>query len=107
MSWLFLGLAILTEVIATLCLRASEGGRHKAWLAPVVLGYVASFAFLSLALHRGVAIGVAYGIWTAVGVALTAIASRFLFHEPLTRLMGVGIALIAAGVVLIDLGETH
>jgi small multidrug resistance pump len=49
-------------------------------------------------------IGVAYGIWTAVGVALTALLSRRLFAEPLTRTMVVGLALIVAGVVLLEAG---
>ncbi|MCW2088227.1 UNVERIFIED_ORG: multidrug transporter EmrE-like cation transporter [Rhodococcus erythropolis] len=65
------------------------------------------FRFLTLALDAGLTIGVAYGIWTACGVALTAIASRILFREPLTRLMMVGIGLIAAGVLLIELGASH
>ena len=52
-------------------------------------------------------IGVAYGIWTAVGVALTAVLSRCLFDEPLTRTMLLGIGLIATGVVLLELGSAH
>ena len=70
-------------------------------------GYVASFVLLSLALDAGLGIGVAYGIWTAVGVALTAVASRVLFDEPLTPVMSLGIALIAAGVVLLQLGANQ
>lgn len=65
------------------------------------------FRLPDLALDAGLTIGVAYGIWTACGVALTAIASRILFREPLTRLMMVGIGLIAAGVLLIELGASH
>ena len=60
---------------------------------------------LSLALDAGMGIGVAYGIWTAVGVALTAVLSRYLFDEPLTRTMVLGIVLIATGVVLLELGQ--
>ena len=59
---------------------------------------------LSLALNEGMGIGVAYGIWTAVGVALTAMLSKLLFDEPLTPLMVPGIALIISGVVLLELG---
>jgi small multidrug resistance pump len=70
----------------------------------VVPGYVISFVLLSLALREGMGIGVAYGIWTAVGVALTALLSRSLFAEPLTRTMLVGLALIVAGVVLLEAG---
>ena len=86
---------------------ASQDGSDKRWLAVVTVGYLAAFAFLTLALDAGLTIGVAYGIWTACGVALTAIASRILFREPLTKLMIVGIGLIAAGVLLIELGAGH
>ena len=51
--------------------------------------------------------GVAYGIWAASGVALTAVASKALFKEPLTALMMGGIALIIAGVLLVELGALH
>ena len=52
-------------------------------------------------------LGVAYGIWAAAGVALTAIGSRVFFKEPLTRVMVLGIALIMAGVLLVELGTSH
>jgi small multidrug resistance pump len=48
-------------------------------------------------------VGVAYGVWTACGVALVALVARFLFSEPLTWLMGAGIALIVAGVLTIEM----
>ncbi|HJP75902.1 MAG TPA: SMR family transporter [Pseudonocardiaceae bacterium] len=103
MGWLFLAGAILVEVCATLSLRMATTGR-KAWYAIVITGYLLAFVFLTLTLHRGIGIGVAYGVWAAVGVALTAIASRVFFKEPLTRTMGVGIGCIMAGVLLVELG---
>jgi small multidrug resistance pump len=106
MAWLYLTAAILTEVTATLSLKAAADGK-RAWYAVVVLGYLFAFTALSFALGEGLGIGVAYGIWAAAGVALTAIAGRFLFKEPLTWVMGAGIALIAAGVLIIELGGAH
>ncbi|MFD0427769.1 DMT family transporter [Streptomyces zhihengii] len=53
---------------------------------------------------RGPALGVAYGIWGASGVALTAVLATFIFGDPLTALMGVGIALVIAGVLCVELG---
>jgi len=103
MEWLYLGAAILVEVASTLSLRVAASGR-RAWYVVVVLGYVVSFVLLSLALREGMGIGVAYGVWTAVGVPLTAVASRALFDEPLTRTMTLGIGLIVAGVVLLEVG---
>ncbi|MBO0675956.1 QacE family quaternary ammonium compound efflux SMR transporter [Mycolicibacterium sp. S2-37] len=106
--YLALGAAIVLEVIATLSLRASEGFRRKVWIAPVVIGYLASFYLLWLTLSLGAPVGLVYGIWTACGVALVAVIARFLFSERLTPLMGVGILLIVAGVLTIELaGLSH
>ncbi|MCV7361791.1 DMT family transporter [Mycolicibacterium neworleansense] len=101
--WLALAGAILVEVLATLALRASDGFRRKVWVVPVVAGYVMSFYLLWLALSLGVPVGIAYGIWTACGVALVAVIARFLFKEPLTPVMLLGIALIVSGVFTIEL----
>jgi small multidrug resistance pump len=106
--WLALAGAILVEVIATLSLRASDGFRKRGWIIPVALGYLASFYLLWVSLSLGMPVGVAYGVWTACGVALVAITARFLFSEPLTWLMGAGIALIVAGVLTIEMsGAVH
>ena len=101
--WWALAGAILIEVVATLSLRASDGFRRKAWIAPVVAGYLASFYLLWWSLALGMPVGIAYGIWTACGVALVAVIARFLFSEPLTPLMACGITLIVAGVLTIEM----
>ena len=105
MAWLFLCGAIVFEVGGTLSLRLAL--EDKRWYAGVVTGYSVAFGMLSLTLASGMALGIAYGIWAAVGVALTAVLSRFLFQEPLTWLMGLGIVLIIGGVLLIELGAAH
>ena len=104
MSWVYLAVAIVTEVCATLSLRMLSTGRRW-WAVPTVAGYLLSFGALSLALQSGLAIGVAYGIWTAVGVVLTAVAGRLLFDEPFTWVMAVGVAAIVGGVLLIEIGS--
>ena len=101
--WLALAGAILFEVMGTVALRASDGFRKRQWIFPMALGYLASFYLLWLTLSLGMAVGIAYGVWTACGVALVAVAARFLFDEPLTWLMGLGIALIVAGVLTIEM----
>ena len=106
MAWLFLAGSIVTEVVATLCLRVAAGGRRR-WYAAVVAGYLLAFTGLGLALGHGMNLGVAYGIWSAAGVALTALAGRALFGEPLTGVMAAGVALIMGGVLLIELGAAH
>lgn len=107
MYWTLAG-AIVIEVFATLSLRASDGFRRKAWIAPVVVGYLASFYLLWLTLALGMPVGVAYGVWTACGVALVAVIARYLFAEPLTWMMALGIALIVGGVLTIEVaGIAH
>lgn len=103
MAWAFLVVAIVSEVAASLSLKAATSGRNR-WYAVVVVGYLLAFAALTFALDRGLGIGVAYGIWVASGVSLTAIGSRLLFNEPLTKLMALGIALVGAGVMLVEIG---
>ncbi|KUH67293.1 cation transporter [Mycolicibacterium novocastrense] len=103
-----LAAAIAFEVFATLSLRASEGFRKKAWIAPIVLGYLASFYLLWLTLGLGMPVGIAYGVWTACGVALVAVIARFVFAEALTWVMALGIALVVGGVLTIELaGVAH
>ena len=105
MTWLFLIAAIAFEVFGTISLRIAVD--KKLWYAGVAVGYLLAFTMLSLALAAGMALGVAYGLWAASGVALTAIISRFLFREPLTWLMGLGVILIVGGVLLIELGAAY
>lgn len=105
-AWLALAGAIGTEVVATLSLRAAAHGRRGFYVV-VAAGYVVAFGLLSVSLAAGMPLGVAYGVWTASGVALTAVASRVLFDEPLTPVMAAGLALIAGGVLLVELGSAH
>jgi len=102
-KWLLLITAILTEVSATLSLRAALD--HPAWYIVVVGGYLAAFTALSFVLREGMGLGVAYGIWGATGVVLTAVFATFLFGDPLTATMGVGIALVIGGVLCVELGS--
>jgi small multidrug resistance pump len=106
MQWLFLAGAIIFEVIGTICLRMAATGQ-RAYYAAVAVGYLLAFTFLTLTLGEGLGLGVAYGIWAASGVALTAIASKALFQEPLTPLMMGGVALIIGGVLLVEIGAAH
>lgn len=102
-TWVLLLGAIVTEVTGTLSLRASHD--HRAWLAVVVLGYLAAFVLLSLVLRAGMPVGVAYGIWGALGTALTVTVAAIVFGDPFTGAVLVGIGLIIAGVLLVEFGS--
>ncbi|WP_110207645.1 DMT family transporter [Nocardioides daejeonensis] len=101
-AWLLLAGAIGAEVTGSLALKAALD--RPALYLLVATGYLASFACLSLVLRAGMPLGVAYGIWGAAGVALTAVLSTVLYDDPLTLLMGVGIVLVIAGVLCVELG---
>jgi len=107
-TWALLAGAILTEVAGTLALRASEGFSKLVPSLIVVAGYIVSFVLLAIVLDRGLPVGVAYAIWAGIGVALVAILGKLLFDDPLTALSALGIALIIAGVVLVEsAAEAH
>jgi small multidrug resistance pump len=95
--------AVIAEVSATLSLRASQD--HAGWLVLVVSGYLAAFVFLTLVLRAGLPVGVAYGIWGALGTAATAGLAALLFGDPFTWPIVAGIGLIIAGVLLVELGS--
>lgn len=103
MSWVWLLLAIGFEVTGTLSLRASDGFQKRGWIVPIALSYITAFAFLRLALSTGMPVGVAYGLWTSIGIVLIAVLSRTIWKDPLTRKMIVGLGLIILGVLLIEL----
>lgn len=104
-AWPPLLLAIALEVTATLSLRAAEGFTHPLWLIPVVIGYSGSLWLLSIVLDRGMPVGVAYGIWSAIGVVFTAVLGTVLFGETLGAVQIIGVGAIVIGVLLVELGS--
>ena len=102
-KWTLLMAAIGSEVTASLSLKGALD--HPGWYAVVVVGYVASFFFLAAVLRAGMPLGVAYGIWGALGVALTAVLAAAIFGEPLTPMMLAGVGLVIAGVLCVELGS--
>lgn len=104
-AWPPLLVAIALEVMATLSLRAAEGFTHPLWLILVVLGYSGSLWLLSIVLDRGMPVGVAYGIWSAIGVVLTAVLGTVLFGELLGPVQIIGVGVIVVGVLLVELGS--
>jgi len=100
-NWLFLSLAILSETIATLALKSSEGF-SKLWPSIlVVIGYGLAFYFLAQTL-RTIPIGIAYAIWSGVGIVLIALVNYFFFGQKLDMPALLGIGLIVSGIVVMN-----
>lgn len=101
MPWIYLAIAILGEIIGTTALKASEGFTRWPPSVLAVLGYGVAFYFLALVL-KTIPVGVAYAIWAGVGVAAISVIGVVLFGQTLDLAAVIGIALIVAGVVVLN-----
>lgn len=99
---LWLAAAILCEVIATSALKASDGLQNWRPAVLVVVGYVCAFYALGQAL-RSIPVGVAYAIWSGVGIVMVSLIGYWLFKQRLSWGELAGIALIGAGVLVLQL----
>lgn len=99
--WLFLFAAILSEVTATSSLKASAGFTKVIPSVIVVVGYGLSFYFLSLVL-KAIPIGIAYAVWAGLGIVLLALVGWIFFGQTLDTPALIGIALILAGVIIMN-----
>jgi small multidrug resistance pump len=101
MSYAYLAIAIVAEVVGTSALKASEEFTRLVPSLIVVVGYAVAFFFLSLTL-RTIPVGIAYAIWAGAGVALIVAASAVLFRQVPDVAAIVGVGLIVAGVVVVN-----
>ncbi len=102
MHWLHLTIAIVAEVIATSALKAAAGFTRPLPSLVVVAGYGLAFYFLSLTL-RVIPMGVAYAVWSAVGIALVSLIGWLVYDQRLDAPALLGMGLIIAGVAVIQL----
>lgn len=102
MKWVYLGSAILAEVIATSALKSADGFT-RLWPSVItVAGYAVAFYFLALTL-RAIPVGVAYAIWSGVGIVLISLVGALFFKQHLDAPALLGMGLIIAGVVVMNL----
>lgn len=101
-AYMYLAGAIVLEVIATTCLKASESFTRLWPSVATVAGYAASFYCLSFTL-RTLPTGVAYAIWSGAGIVLISLVSWAVYRQQLDAAALAGMALIVAGVVVINL----
>ena len=103
MYWIYLMLAILSEVFGTTSMKYSEGFTKVIPSTLVVFFYVTSLIFFNFALKK-IDIGVAYAIWSGVGTTLLVCVRHVLFSEPLNWIKLVSMILIVLGVIGLHLG---
>lgn len=100
-TWIILFVAIVSEVVATSALKASDGFSKLAPSIIVIIGYALAFYFLSLTL-KVMSVGIAYAIWAGLGIVLTAIIGWLIFEQKLDAAALVGMGLILLGVIVIN-----
>ncbi len=101
MGYLYLAIAIVAEVIGTTALKASEEFTRFWPSFIVVVGYGAAFYFLSLVL-KTIPVGVAYAIWSGVGITLITLVGAILFKQIPDLAAVAGMTLIIAGIVVMN-----
>ncbi|MGF2736262.1 SMR family transporter [Marinobacter sp. DUT-1] len=101
-SWIFLGIAIVAEVLATSALKASDGFTKLGPSVLVVGGYAIAFYFLALTL-KAIPVGIAYAVWAGLGVLLVALIGWLAFGQRLDLPAVIGMTLIVSGVLIISL----
>jgi small multidrug resistance pump len=105
MSYLYLAVAIIAEVIATSALKSSQGFTKPLPSIIVVVGYAVAFYCLSIVL-KTIPIGIAYAVWAGLGVVLITLVGYFFYHQKLDLAALIGMGLIVCGVVVINVFST-
>lgn len=101
-AYILLGLAIASEVAGTAALKASDGFSELVPTAVVIAGYLGAFYLLSLTL-QDLPVGLVYATWSGIGVMAAALLGVFVFDEHLDAAGVAGMALIVAGVAVLNL----
>jgi small multidrug resistance pump len=107
LAYLFLFIAIFAEVAATSLLKSTEGFSRLWPTAVCLLGYAVSFALLALSIARGMQTDVAYALWSAIGTAAIVLIAVLFLGSPMSMAKVVGVGLIIAGVLTLNLGGAH
>ncbi|MBY8870324.1 multidrug efflux SMR transporter [Micromonospora sp. PLK6-60] len=106
MAYVFLLLAIAAEVFGTSLLKATDGFTRLWPTLGVVVSYLAAFGLLAVVV-RDIPVGVAYAMWSGLGTAAIVAVGAVFLGEPLSVTKLVGVGLVIAGVVVLNLGGAH
>ena len=101
MNFIFLSVAIVAEVVGTSALKASESFTKPLAALVTLVAYGIAFYFLALTL-KTIPVGIAYAIWSGLGIVLISLVGLFWFRQTLDTPALVGLALIIAGVIVIN-----
>lgn len=107
LAYVFLFVAIFAEVGATSLLKSTDGFTRLWPTVVCLLGYAVSFALLSLSIARGMQTDVAYALWSAIGTAAIVLIAVMFLGSPVSAAKVLGVGLIIAGVVTLNVAGAH
>lgn len=102
MPYLYLAIAIITEVVATTALKASAEFTKLLPSLVVIIGYAISFYYMTLVL-RTLPVGITYAVWSGVGIVLVAVFAALVYRQIPNMAEMIGMGLIILGVIVIHL----
>lgn len=102
LSWIFVLSAIVLEIVGTTCTKLSEGLTKVGFSALMLACYCGTCILIALAVKR-LEIGIVYAVWCGLGITIIALIGIFIFHEPSNPLKLIGIGLILAGTLILEL----
>jgi spermidine export protein MdtJ len=106
LAWIFLALAIATEVIGLTVMKAASTGGGVWGYAVMYVSIALSYFFLAKAV-KTISVGVAYAIWEGSGIALITLVSVFVFNHVLNYQEMIGLLMAVGGIILVNAGEVH
>ncbi|WP_286342743.1 multidrug efflux SMR transporter [Ferrimonas sp. YFM] len=106
MHWLFLFLGVAAEALSHVALKATDGFSKPSAIALVGLGHLCAFVALSFAM-KGVPVGIVHGLWAALAILGVNLLSMLVYQEHLDLTTWIGMGLIVAGVLVVNLGQGH
>jgi small multidrug resistance pump len=107
MAYLLLAVAIVAEVIATTLLKSTEGFTRLWPTVACLSGYAVAFAFMAMAIARGMQVDVAYAVWSALGTTAIVILAVMFLGSPISVAKVVGVVLVVSGVITLNLAGAH
>lgn len=106
LAWIFLALAVATEVVGLTVMKAASSGGGIWGYVVMYVSIALSYVFLAKAVKK-ISVGVAYAIWEGSGIALITLVSVFVFNHVLSTQEMIGLVMAVTGIILVNAGEMH
>jgi small multidrug resistance pump len=107
MSWFFLLLGVGAEALPHVALKATDGFSKPLPATLVLLGHLAAFVCLAQAMKGGMPVGIVHALWAGLAIVSVTLISQLVYRQHMDTSLWIGMALIAAGVMVINFSHGH